>query len=378
VPARAPHLHAALRAFCLAAFARLGSDDEIPYVLERSASGFTEYRPLVADHIQARAHSLSQLPDAQIALDELGREPAAAIYAGALFRAVLLPLLVGTAEACGGFDWEDGAFERAYAELEGSLYGAARTYSAVAPLVGLSAGAAIELGRGIVLRPSAAKELEAAELVPPRFGEEPERTCVLALERELAAEDGVPDTPAELADAVTALRLATGGPVAAGPVVFEWLARHPLGMRPLPGIAATEPAGEPTRLDPWRGRLAADLLDRLAGADGEALERWQLSLFEDEPGRSERLREALAALLGGADGLWAAAMRAAVLVGEPGLRSLARGDQGEPDAVRRAIVETLLHDDRDRLLAALDDALLGLRARPPGYFSFRHESGTAA
>jgi hypothetical protein len=71
-------------------------------------------------------------------------------------------------------------------------------------------------------------------------------------------------------------------------------------------------------------------------------------------------------------------MRAAVLVGDPGLRSLARGGLGEPDAVRRAIVETLLHDDRDRLLDALDDALLGLRARPPGYFSFRHESGTAA
>jgi hypothetical protein len=390
VSPRTPHLHDALRAFCLAAFARLApavAQAEIPYVLERSSSGFTEYRPLIGDHVEARAHSLSQLPDARIALDELEREPAAAIYAGAddraLFRAVLLRLLTRTAEACGGFDWDDGAFERVYAELERSLYGAARTYAAAAPLVGLSAGAAIELGRGIVLRPSTAKELcerrpEAAERLPPRFGEEPERTCVLELERELAAEEGAPDAPAELADAVTALRLATGAPVAAGPVVFERIDWHPFGIRPLPGIAATEPAGEPTRLDPWRGRLAADLLGRLAGADGEALERWELSLFEDEPVRSERLREALAALLGGPDGLWAAAMRAAVLVGEPGLRSLARGDRGDPDALRRAIVETLLHDDRDRLLAALDDALLGLRARPPGYFSFRHESGTAA
>jgi hypothetical protein len=49
--------------------------------------------------------------------------------------------------------------------------------------------------------------------------------------------------------------------------------------------------------------------------------------------------------------------------------------------VRRGIVETLLHEDRGRLLEHLDDALLGLRARPAGYFSaraIRHDSGTAA
>ena len=83
-------------------------------------------------------------------------------------------------------------------------------------------------------------------------------------------------------------------------------------------------------------------------------------------------------------------MRAAVLVGDPGperealvggLRALARGEtahQGAAEVLRRAFVEAILHEDRDRLMAALDDALLGLRARPPGYFSFRHESGTAA
>src|SRR2546427_3168711 len=34
-----------------------------------------------------------------------------------------------------------------------------------------------------------------------------------------------PDAPGELADAVTALRLATAGPIAAGPVLFERLDR---------------------------------------------------------------------------------------------------------------------------------------------------------
>jgi hypothetical protein len=169
-------------------------------------------------------------------------------------------------------------------------------------------------------------------------------------------------------------------------------------VRPLLGIAATEPGGEPTRLDPWRGGLAGELLGRLGRVEGdpelaEAVERWELSLFEDEPVRSERLRESVAALLGGSDGLWAAAMRAVILVGETshdrgtlteGLRALARGEAGgarAADALRRAVVEVLLHDDRSRLLVSLDDALLGLRARPAGYFSaraVRHGSGTAA
>src|SRR5262249_42365493 len=144
---------------------------------------------------------------------------------------------------------------------------------------------------------------------------------------------------------------------------------------------------EASRLDPWRGRLASELLGRLDQVEdselGEAIERWELSLFEDEPLRSERLREALTALLGGAEGLWAATMRAAVLLGRnergragliASLRALARGDHaGEKvsDPLRRAIVESLLHEDRERMRDSLDDALLGLRARPVGYFAAR-------
>jgi hypothetical protein len=419
VPVRAPHLHDVLRAFCLAAFAELGPEaaqaGELPFVVEEHASGFYEYRPLVRDHVQARAFWLATLVDARIAIDELAREPAAAIFARAhagpessderaLFRAILLPLLTRTAEACGSFDWEDGAFRRIYGELERSLFGASRSYSAVAPLVGLSAGAPVELARGISVHASSPDELatrwpEARDLLPPRFGLEPERTCVLELERELPGDQNTPpDAPAELADAVTTLRLATGAPAAGGPVVFERLDWHPFGIRPMLGIAATEPGGEPTRLDPWRGRLAGELLERLGQAEGdpelaEAVERWELSLFEGEPLRSERLRESVAALLGGVDGLWAAAMRASLLLGETNreragligqLRGLAQGERAEEevvDAVRRAIVETLLHEDRDRLVAALDDALLGLRSRPAGYFSaraLRHSSDTAA
>jgi hypothetical protein len=242
------------------------------------------------------------------------------------------------------------------------------------------------------VRTAAAGELavhwpEANGLLPSEFGRAPDRLCVLELERTLPPnEPEPPDAPGELADAVSALRLATAAPVAAGPVLFERLDWRPLAVRPVLPIAAAEPPGEPTRLDSFRARLAADLLVKLGRAEedpelAEALDRWELSLFAEEPFRSEQLREALTALLGGPDGLWAAAVRAAVLLGETGrdraeqlerLRGLARGEPAggaAAEAVRKAVVETLAHGDRAALVASLDDALLGLRPRPAGYFA---------
>jgi hypothetical protein len=395
VAVRAPHLYRSLRCFCLAGFSLLADDvaggDELPFAFEehtsRGPSSLYEYRPLVRSYVEARGERLSALADARLAIEDLGREPAAAIYAAAhsgqagdqpLLRTIVLPLLADVAEACGGFDWHDDAFDRAYAELERSLLGERRTYAAVAPLVGLSLGAQVELADGLRIRVAAAGELaahwpEANGLLPAGFGTEPDRLCVLELERSLA-------------DAVSALRLATAAPVAAGPVLFERLDWRPLAIRPMLPIAATEPSGEPTRLDAFRARLTSDLLARLGRAEedpelAEALDRWELSLFADEPFRSEQLREALAALLGGPDGLWAAAVRAAVLLGETGreradglerLRGLARGETAGPaaaDAVRKAVVETLAHGDRAGLVATLDDALVGVRPRPAGYFA---------
>ena len=92
--------------------------------------------------------------------------------------------------------------------------------------------------------------------------------------------------------------------------------------------------------------------------------------------RADELREALEALLGCEEGGWAAAMRASVLLGETAkerselliaFRALLDGDGPggrAEDAVRRALVETLLHDSRAQLVGELDDALLGLRPRP--------------
>jgi hypothetical protein len=206
------------------------------------------------------------------------------------------------------------------------------------------------------------------------------------LELERALEPGAsepPDAPGELADAVTAIRLAAAAPVAAGPVLFERLDWRPYGIRPVVPIAATQPAGEPTRLDAFRGAVAADLRERLVLADedpelGEALDRWELSLFQDGPFRVEQARAALTALLGASDGFWAAAVRAALLLGDtPRERAALHArlvSDPDPDSVRRALVESLLHGDRTALVASLDETILGLRPRP----EIRHKVDTIA
>jgi hypothetical protein len=397
VALRAPHLYESLRAFCLAAFS-VERGAELPFAFEehptREGPSLYEYRPLVRGFVEEQAPTLRRLPDTRNAIDDLRREPAASIFAhaharigatddDALFRTILLPMLTAVAERCGGFDWQDDAFDAAYADIERSLFGVARSYAAVAPLVGLSAGKIVELGGGIRVRPVVPGEVsslwpEALGLMPPQFGRDVDRLLVLELARELdAAETEPPDAAGELADAVSALRLATAGAVAAGPVVFERLDFRPLRVSPLLPIAATQPRGEAARLDTIRARLASDLRERLPLADddralAEALDRWELSLFAEEPFRSGQVREALAALFGGDDGAWAAAMRTAVLLGETTegraevLDELRRdhAGRGARDALRRALVETLLYGNRAELVRSLDETLLGLRPRP--------------
>src|SRR3954452_14347330 len=228
VAVRAQHLYRSLRCFCLAGFSLLADDvaggDELPFAFEEHASNgpasLYEYRPLTRSYVEARAERLSELADAKLAVEDLGREPAAAIYAAAhsgragdqpLLRTIVLPLLADVAEACGGLDWSDEAFDRSYAELERTLLGERRTYAAVAPLVGVSVGTHVELAEGLRVRLAATGELaahwpEASGLLPAEFGRAPDRLCVLELERTLAPNvPEPPDSPGELADAVSAL-----------------------------------------------------------------------------------------------------------------------------------------------------------------------------
>src|SRR5215475_16004282 len=108
---RAPHLYESLRAFCLAAFAA-ERGAQIPFAFEEHASpggpSLYEYRPLVRAFVDEQAPTLRRLPDARNAIDDLKREPAAAIFArsqarvgtsedDALFRTILLPMLTAVA-----------------------------------------------------------------------------------------------------------------------------------------------------------------------------------------------------------------------------------------------------------------------------------------
>jgi hypothetical protein len=403
---RSPSLHSALRTFCLGAFfelcLELETGAEVPVAFEEHAAPgrptLYEYRPLVSSFIEARSERLGRRDDACDALEALRDEPAAGIFArahagerasedDALRRTVLIPVLVATAEACGGFDWDDAAFEKSYAALERSLFGDTRSYVALAPLVGLTAGDTIDLGRGLRVRSAVPGELaehwpESSRLLPPDFGREVDRTLLVELSVALEGSAPlVPDAAAGLGHVISALRLAVPGAIAAGPVFFERLDLRPYGVRPVPPVAAQIPPGEANRLDPFRARLVAGLIERLAEAPSdpellEALDRWELALFHEGPQRADELREALEALLGCDEGPWAAAMRTSVLLGESpqersrllaALRALLDGDgpgAHAEDAVRRALVETLLHGDRPGLVQALDEALLGLRPRP--------------
>ena len=246
---RAPHLYPLLRGFVLGSFVVLGRELEdgadLPFAFEehvqRGGPALYELRPLVRAFIEEREAVLRAREDARLAVEELRREPAASIFASAhagpragedeaLFRTVLMGLLISTAEACGGFDWDDESFERAYAVLESSLYGEHRLYAALAPLAGLSLSKPAELAPGLVVRPFSSGELsshwpESRGLLPSGFGQEPDRSCVLELRQELDVGGSPPDTAAEIADAVSALRLTTAAALAAGPVLFETLDR---------------------------------------------------------------------------------------------------------------------------------------------------------
>ena len=133
---RSPQLEHALRAFTLGAFAYLlreleEAGESLPFAFEeheaKGRPALYEYRPLVRDFVELRADRLRGREDALIALDELGREPAAGIYArahagrdpsegDALFRTVLLDLLLRVAEGRSAGAGSETQDQHAYAE----------------------------------------------------------------------------------------------------------------------------------------------------------------------------------------------------------------------------------------------------------------------
>ena len=88
---RAPHLYPLLRGFVLGSFVLLGREleegAELPFAfeehVERRGPSLYELKPLVRAFIEEHEAILSARDDARLALEELRREPAAAIFARA-------------------------------------------------------------------------------------------------------------------------------------------------------------------------------------------------------------------------------------------------------------------------------------------------------
>ena len=193
---------------------------ELPFAfeehVERRGPSLYEFRPLVRAFVEARgrrcgrartrgsrSRSSAGSPPPR---SSRAHTPARASEDEALFRTVLLGLLIATAEACGGFDWDDGAFEPRVRGVRALALRRAAARTRGRPLIGLSVGCRRARARD-PRAPAASRGArvhwpEARGLLPSGFGREPDRLCVLELRGALAAGEKPPDAPAEIADAV--------------------------------------------------------------------------------------------------------------------------------------------------------------------------------
>ncbi len=168
---------------------------------------------------------------------------------------MLVPLLVGVAERCDGFDFDVAAFDAVYGAVERGVTAAETRVSAFTPLAGLLlSNPPADLGAGVTVRRASLGEIgarwpEASGLVPDGFGREPDQ--LLYLDLELSVRKGEPhrDAAELVGQMVTALRLATGACVAAGPLLFEAVDGAHRSVRALPPLAAATPHGNAVRLD---------------------------------------------------------------------------------------------------------------------------------
>jgi hypothetical protein len=269
-----PELRRPLEHFVQAAFSVLAADvargQEVPFALGGGggASGprLYDYRPLYRAYVEERAERLLDLADGRAALAALEADPGVLAYADvhapgstrtseAVRRSVLVPLLVGVAERCDGFDFDVDAFAAVYGAVERGVTATETRVSAFTPLAGLLlANPPADLGAGVTLRRASLGEIgalwpESSGLVPEEFGREPDQLLYLDLELSVRKGDPQRDAAEAVGHAVTALRLATGARVAAGPLLFEAVDGAHRSVRALPPLAAATPAGDVVRLD---------------------------------------------------------------------------------------------------------------------------------
>ena len=395
---REPLLRFVQAAFALAA-REIANGGEVPFVLDAHEGGDSalySYRPLYSAFLDERRTLILALPDARRALALLEATPGAVEYARlhigdevddreALRAAVLWPLAVQIAEREDGFECPDEAFDAIFAPLDRGVAGSRHLYDALAPLVGvLVSEPPADLGRGVSLvradvRDIAAGWPEASLLVPPGFGTEPDRRCALAVTLELAAGERPPRLAELVEDAVRALRLVSGAPVATGPVGFERIDGAPRPPVPLTSAASHHVPGAHYRFDLHLLVVARAIALRIGALAPRDARREALALFEralrvEAPHRADALRDVLGVALHSERSLALTGLRAGALVGRDAgerqrVRDLVTGDAVHDAALAAAarhLLLALVLDEQasDALSASADQVLLGARPRP--------------
>ena len=269
-----PELRRPLEHFVQAAFGMLALDvssgQEVAFALGGGGGSagprLYDYRPLYRAYIEERADRLLDLADGRAALTALAGDPGVLAYAEshapgstrpaeALRRAVLVPLLVGVAERCDGFDFDVEAFDAVYGAVERGVTAKETRISAFTPLSGLLlSNPPADLGAGVTTRCASLGEIgarwpESPGLVPEGFGREPDELLYLELDLRVEKGERHSDAAALAGHAVTALRLATGA-LRPGRTASVRGGRRRASQRACAAaVAAAYPPGEPVRLD---------------------------------------------------------------------------------------------------------------------------------
>ena len=414
VAVRAPHLYRSLRGFCLGAFARSlesrRSDAPVRLRAARVARTAGAVRvPPARARVRRGAARPARAPRGRAARDRGPRaaSPPRAIFArahaggsadrgrGALPHGRSCRSSSRPPRRCGGFDWDDARLRRARTRSSSARSSASgHAYAAVAPLVGISVGTAVELGDGVRVRTAATGELaahwpEAHGLLPaglrPR-ARPPLRARARARPRSRASRSR-PTRPARSPTPSPRSGSRRRAPIAAGPVLFERLDWRPYGIRPVLPIAATQPDGraDPARRVPRPARRATCASGCRSPTTTPSSARRSTAGSSRSSSRDPFRCRAAARVADRAPrrhatARWAAAVRAAVLLGEtPPERgsSCSRGSRSDarsPDVVRRALVEVVMHGDRASCWPRSTSRCSGCAPPPAGYFALRAAS----
>jgi hypothetical protein len=363
---------------------------------EGRESALYSYRPLYGAFLDERRALILAHPDARRALALLQATPGAVEYARlhvgdgvddeeALRAAVMWPLAVQIAEREDGFECPDEAFDAVFGPLDRGVAGSRHLYDAMAPLVGvLVSEPPADLGRGVSLVRADVGDIaagwpEASLLVPPGFGGEPDRRCALAVTLELDPGQRPPRLADLIEDAVRALRLVSGAPIATGPVGFERIDGGPRPPVALTSASSRQVEGAYYRFDLHLLVVARATALRIGALDSRDPRREALGLFEralqlDETLQADVMRDALGIALRSERSLSLTALRAGALAGRDAgerqrVRDLVAGDIVHPAALAaatRAVLLTVVLDEQDAeaLAASADQVLLGARPRP--------------